>query len=250
MTVLVGVLCQDGVIVGSDSSATFAGGNLRTIEQPVQKTFLVPPDVLFAVTGAGGLGQRLEFILQTLRQQTNNWLELSHIEIGIRVSRAMLQNMDTTFLRPGGLGALMAFACRDRFHLCEFGSTDFQPEMKTADAWFVTMGSGQMIADPFFGLLRRTLFRGTQPTLAQGILAACWALENAIHLNAGGINGPIQLGVLRRPNSQHPLESRLFGDNEKAEHRNAVEDVEGYLARYRELLDRPRIPPPPEPPSD
>ena len=48
MTILVGVLCQDGVVVGSDSSATFASGNLRTIEQPVRKTFLVGNDVIFA----------------------------------------------------------------------------------------------------------------------------------------------------------------------------------------------------------
>jgi hypothetical protein len=52
MTVLVGVLCTDGVIVGSDSSATFgAAPNLSTIEQPIQKTFIVGNDVIFATTG-------------------------------------------------------------------------------------------------------------------------------------------------------------------------------------------------------
>jgi 20S proteasome alpha/beta subunit len=74
MTVLVGVLCADGVVVGSDSSATFsAARNLNTIEQPVRKTFLVGSDVIFATTGAGGLGQRLEYILQGLRQQVRDW---------------------------------------------------------------------------------------------------------------------------------------------------------------------------------
>ena len=67
MTVLVGVLCQEGVILGSDSSATFAAGNLNTIEQSVQKTFVIGNDVILATTGAGGLGQRLQHILQTLR---------------------------------------------------------------------------------------------------------------------------------------------------------------------------------------
>src|SRR5258708_6022823 len=53
MTVLVGVLCQDGVVVGSDGSGTFStSGNLPTIEQPVQKTFIVGDDVIFAATGA------------------------------------------------------------------------------------------------------------------------------------------------------------------------------------------------------
>jgi 20S proteasome alpha/beta subunit len=38
MTVIIGFLCKDGIVVGSDSSATF-GPDLahRTIEQSVQK---------------------------------------------------------------------------------------------------------------------------------------------------------------------------------------------------------------------
>lgn len=37
MTILVGVLCKDGVIIGADGSATFGAGQMRTIEQPIDK---------------------------------------------------------------------------------------------------------------------------------------------------------------------------------------------------------------------
>ena len=74
MTVLVGVLCQDGVVVGSDGSATFAAApHLKTIEQPVRKTFLVGSDVIFAVTGAGGLGQRLHAAFQVSHDNTGKF---------------------------------------------------------------------------------------------------------------------------------------------------------------------------------
>jgi 20S proteasome alpha/beta subunit len=250
MTVLVGVLCRDGVVVGSDSSATFGSGpGQSTIEQPARKTFLVGTDLIFETTGAGGLGQRLEHILQRLRQeQGDNWHGSRPMDIALTVSHHMLQNMQLPFLNPGQLGALVAFACQDGFHLYEFAVADFQPEMKTADTWFVTMGSGQMIADPFFGLLRRTLFRQTQPNLAEGILAAYWALYNAIDLNTGGINGPVQLAVLRRPSSEAPFEARLLGKDELEEHHSAVMDIEKHLADYRALMTQPPPKPPPVPP--
>ena len=37
MTILIGILCQDGVVVGSDSSVTFVAGQQRTIEQKCRK---------------------------------------------------------------------------------------------------------------------------------------------------------------------------------------------------------------------
>jgi 20S proteasome alpha/beta subunit len=251
MTVLVGVLCTDGVIVGSDSSATFgAAPSLSTIEQPIQKTFIVGDDVIFATTGAGGLGQRLEYILQVLQQQSQNWHDQHHLQLALQISNSMLANMQRTFLQPGQMGALVAFACQNAFHLCEFAVADFQPEMKTTTNWFVSMGSGQMITDPFFGLLRRTLFRHAQPTLAEGVLAACWALHNAIDLNTGGINGPVQLAVLRRSPDGSSFEARLLSKDELDEHRSAVQAVEAYLASYRQQLAQspttpPSIPAPP-----
>jgi hypothetical protein len=251
MTVLVGVLCQDGVAVGSDSSATFgAGPNLSTIEQPVRKTFLIGNDVIFAATGAGGLGQRLEYVLQELRQGVADWVAQHHLHIAQAVRRKMLQNMHATFLNPGQLGALVAFSCQDAFHLCEFAAADFQPEMKTADTWFVSMGSGQMITDPFFGLLRRTLFRAARPNLKEGLLASYWALYNAIQLNTGGINGPVQLATLRRSTRGGPIEARLLGENELTELAVAVQNIEDYLAAYRPQWAAPASPPPPEAPPE
>lgn len=70
MTVLVGVLCQDGVVVGSDSAMTFAaGGTFRTVEQPADKTFVVSPDVLFAGTSAWVRSEALALARQLLRTE-------------------------------------------------------------------------------------------------------------------------------------------------------------------------------------
>jgi hypothetical protein len=57
-----------------------------------------------------------------------------------------------------GTRAIIAFSASNGFNLCEFATKDFQPELKTDQMWFVSMGSGQPILDPFLGLIRKAFF--------------------------------------------------------------------------------------------
>jgi hypothetical protein len=112
------------------------------------------------------------------------------------------------------------------------------------------MGSGQLITDPFFGLISRTLFRDSQPTLSEGILAAYWALDNAIQLNTGGINGPVQIAVLERPTAGAAFQARMMEPDTLAEHREAIQRIENHLFAYRkQLIAPPGSSPLSEPPA-
>jgi 20S proteasome alpha/beta subunit len=52
MTILIGVLCEDGIVIGADSSATFTHGPAKTIEQPTKKVATIGEDLVFAGTGS------------------------------------------------------------------------------------------------------------------------------------------------------------------------------------------------------
>ena len=54
MTILVGLLCKDGIVIGSDSSATFGTMQNRTIEQPTDKIEIIDGKVIIAGTGQVG----------------------------------------------------------------------------------------------------------------------------------------------------------------------------------------------------
>jgi hypothetical protein len=82
--------------------------------------------------------------------------------------------------------------------------------------------------------LRRALFAGEKPTLDEGIFAAVWALQHAIELNTGGINGPSQIGVLCRDETR--FASRLLTDAEIQEHLANCAGIEEHLAMYRDVL--------------
>lgn len=111
------------------------------------------------------------------------------------------------------------------------------------------MGGGQPIVDPFFGLLRRTLFKGKQPYLSDGIFAALWALSQAIEPNPGGIAGPPRIGVIVKTGKGY--ESKLLTDEDLAEHQSNVDEAEDYLSKYYDhLCGKPQtITPQPQPPA-
>lgn len=58
MTVLVGVRCTDGVVIGADSAATSAAGNTHLLKLASDKIVIVGDRVIVAGTGQIGLGQR------------------------------------------------------------------------------------------------------------------------------------------------------------------------------------------------
>ena len=233
MTVLVGIKCKDGVVIGADSSATMGQGpGLATIEQEIKKIHVVGDRVIVAGTGQVGLGQRFNAVVHSAWIQNDRPFNKPPLEVGKLLARNAIKDFQTTGISPGQYGALVAFPSEHRAHLCEFAVNDFQPELKTDDSlWYVSMGSGQPITDPFLGFMRRVFWKDDLPSSRDGIFAVTWALQHAIEVNPGGINEPMQIAVLG-PDGKGKLLARLLEESELAEHRNNVEGAITHLRMY------------------
>jgi 20S proteasome alpha/beta subunit len=143
VTALVGIFCKDGVVIGADSAATSAtAGGQRTIEQPVMKIEIVADRIIIAGTGQIGMGQRFCHQVRTLWE--NKRLSAQD-EFGFAkiIAQAAIQDFAETKCSQGQYGALVAFPCRSGPHLVEYAVADFQPEFKSKNLWYVSMGSGQ-----------------------------------------------------------------------------------------------------------
>jgi len=58
VTLIIGILCKDGVVMASDSAATLGAGNVYTIgQQSLRKVFRLNDHVLYSATGAVGMSQ-------------------------------------------------------------------------------------------------------------------------------------------------------------------------------------------------
>lgn len=253
MTILVGVLCQEGVVVGSDSAATLgAPPQLRTIQQPDNKVFVYADIAIVATTGMVGHAQRVNAIFGNYWEGKAN-RNKDRITIAKELTAQVVSDFQHTGVRhdvpvnqPNSLqvGALMAYPERGAFHLCEHPVGTFQPEFKTEKLWYTSMGSGQMLCDPFLGFLRQVFWPDRQPTLSEGIFAATWALRHAISLNPGGIADPLQLATLTR-DGKRPF-ARILQEAELEEHATNAADAESYLSRYFEERQASDLPVPPQ----
>jgi hypothetical protein len=249
MTILIGVLCKDGAVVGADTSATFGAGNLRTVEQKTSKVHIIGDKVISAGTGQVGLNQRFDFVVENYYNSLKGNFDCKpYQEVGRELCFHALRNFGSTGVGGNQFGALLVFSSGGKFHLCEFATQDFQPEFKTTDLWYVSMGSGQLIADPFLGLIRKIFWGDAQPCCREGIFYVAWALTHTIDVNPGGIKGPIQIATLQMSADGVTPIAHLLDDNELEEHRGNIRGVEDYLGKYKEMLqgkggkDIPEIP--------
>ena len=232
MTSIMGILCKDGVVIGSDSAATFGNSRLRTIEQPCEKLTVIGGHIIVAGTGHVGLGQRFCDVVQ--KAWDNKEFGPSFIALGRALSANAIRDFGQTYIKPGQYGALLAYTAGDTFHLGEFGIDDFQPEWKTKQLWFASMGSAQGITDPFLAFLREVFWESEMPTVQEASFAITWTLEHAIQYNPGGVNGPPRVAVIERQKGK--LGTRILSEAELDEHKQSIGAAKDALKRFRDYL--------------
>jgi 20S proteasome alpha/beta subunit len=202
LTILVGVRCTDGVVIGADSMVTSSAGASPLVQEPIaEKLQLVGSKAILACTGSVGLAQRVKIIADEM------WKKKQFSGAGMKVATTLaglaLQDFGSSHVQKHpqagiNFGALMAMVVENEPYLVEFGSTDFQPEMKQDTLFCVSMGSGQLLADPFLAFVKRVLWKDKMPDVERAKIGVYWALSYTCGLAAGGVGGTLKLGVLKR----------------------------------------------------
>ena len=179
--------------------------------------------------GEIGLGQR--FVEATGKLWRENKLKgLSSVEIGRMLSSTAVADFKSTRLDQVDYGALVALP-RERPQLIEFSHGLFQPEVKSEANWYVSIGSGQTVADPLLGFVRKTFWGDERPTKSEGIFAAAMVLTLACEMAPSGVALPIRMAVLGSDKK-----ARELTDDELQEHR---EHVDGALQHFKAYRDSP-----------
>jgi len=259
MTVVIGLKCSQGIVLGSDGAATFGSMGLRTIVQPTAKLSLIEDKAIFGFSGHVGLSQlfydRACAVCATLQENADLPEVCRNLRSGFlpdanicfqvaALARNVVGNLATENVASQ---TLIALAVQSQPELIQF---DYQchPEWTTSELPFVSIGSGQPIADPFLAWIRFVFWRSRLPTLAEGRFAVYWTLKHAIRTAPGGIGPPIQMAALEI--IQNNVIARELTADELNEHEIAMTE---YEAAIRELFGQQRgiahPPPPPQPPS-
>lgn len=245
MTVLVGVRCQDGVVIGTDSAMTSTAGHQHTVQETgVIKIEIHFNEMISATTGAIGLSQRFRMQLERcldgkelrkLQGKSPIHFATTVAEEAHKEFRKTLSPMQQHPNYGYGLGALLAFGCDEGPQLVEFDALQFHPELKGLTGEdgkqksrpYVTMGSGQPMGDPFVAHIHRLLFKDDMPTVSEGRLLVAWTLKHVIDYHWGGVAGAKQMAVLQKGKGGWIAETVDPGEAEQA-----VADIEKYVSNY------------------
>jgi 20S proteasome alpha/beta subunit len=259
VTLIVGILCKDGVVLASDSAATFGAGAMHTIgQQEVRKIVAVNKHILYSGTGAVGASQIIADRVRDLwenERKIKGTAEQCMNVVGQEINTLMRPYLETAAWQRNIVGEANQSLCKSLIAMPtpkqpSLLSFDFNgaPERATAQLPFVSMGSGQFIADPFLAFLKRVLWGRDEPTLAEGRLVAIWTIDHVRRTNAGGVAGEIQVASLVAKGGNLP-EVEVLSPEDTQEHLQRVASAEGALvAELRNVkpAEAAAIPQPPQ----
>ncbi len=247
MTLIVGILCTDGVVVASDSAATFSIPGMPTIgQQEITKLHRLTDSVLFSSTGAVGMAQ---LVANEIRNSWRNNEFRNHQQpeqamhfIGTKIAQLVGPYLQTANLSRPLVGDCSMSLCKSLVampvnHMPCLFNFDFNgaPELATNELPFIALGSGQPIADPFLALLKRLLWAATSPNLAEGRLAAVWTIDHVRLTNPGGVGGKIQLATLAAEGRARAADRQptvtLLSEEDIQEHLEQIRAAEDALTR-------------------
>ncbi|MBI2085717.1 hypothetical protein HYT74_00080 [Candidatus Daviesbacteria bacterium] len=261
MTLIIGIVAENGIVVASDGVATLGNLGQFTARQQTKKLSIVQSKAIVGVSGPVGLGQMLTGELDRLLKDPATFTDKQPDQVMSLISQRFrtilfpeLQAAQVTFQLIGGTArdsaisfSIVALPVNNNPYLFQFNQQG-SPEQANDGLPFVAIGSGQQIADPFLAFIRRNFWKDRLPTIGEAEFAAMWTLEQAIQTNPGGIGDPKQMMVLRKA-EDHWIAEELEPE-QLEEHQESVKNMEDYIANYDKTTEEeddealPEIPTP------
>jgi 20S proteasome alpha/beta subunit len=267
MTLIIGVKCSDGVVIGADGAATFGNPlGQRTIIQPMAKLQVIQSCIVMGVSGQVGLSQLYCDRVEALWRDKKLGMQVSLADVMRLLHGAIYQDAQAAIAGAAasvpflGNNAAAALAVTASIIALPVGGNTGRPELiqcnhlgmaevATNDLPYVAIGSGQALADPFLAFLRHIFWPGSLPKLADGVFATVWTLLHAIRVTPGGVAEPIQVATLAYKGHGRELFAAEISTDHLQELRQHIQEAESYLANFRDSPQAPTSLPPPAPPQ-
>lgn len=255
MTLIVGVKCSDGIVLGADSTATYITPmGQPTIRQETATKLHIATEsagrAIVAVSGPISLSQSYCDELDACVKHHGNRLTWKNVqEAKTELTKMFWKHAGPAWERAEAVAkvaghgvaltecnhqAAVVFALKDEPHLIQF-SQQCSAEEVTQDLPFASLGSGQQSADPFLAFIRRIFWPSGLPYLGDGELATVWTLSEVIKHTPGGIGGDVRIAVLKKDDNGDWKCSELSAE-EISTHRQMLDEMED---RMREAVKLP-----------
>ena len=237
MTAIVAVLCEDGVVFGSDGCAIQglpSNTSRLTVRYTVEsKVEIIDDRILCAISGHGNIGQQFIDVLRDL----SVCMPKDSFKAVRKIVREFSETMDS--MRPGAFDALKPDICafvaiptNEDIALLEFNKGGFLPTVKSADNWHGSFGLWAHIPDLILRIMKKAFFQYSRPTLQEGIFSVSMALKLTCDLAPHHVTGPISIATLSHDNNENVIANRLKKNEIEAE----MQHVESALSHFGKYL--------------
>lgn len=245
MTLIVGIRCEEGVVIAADTRATMGALGQPTTSQDVTKLDIPHEGVILGVTGPVGLGQKIRMCL------ADSWAELKGSKFDLLKARNRIREKMWEQVEPeinhaaiaarligqqiaaqsAVCSALIALPIRGEPTLLTFDQQCASEEV-TAELPFVSMGAGQAWADPFLAFLKESFWENHAPKrVSDGTLAAIWTVDHVIQrYPSGNVGGGVTVARLFRSGDKNTAE--MLPTEVVEEHREHYKGAIRQLAEY------------------
>lgn len=245
-----GILCEDGVVMVADGAATYGlpSGNLSTIRQSTQKLVRISQRQMLGTSGAVALSQAFTDLIRA--QSGVNPDQVVWTQDGIRnLANNTLFNQcvmpsanraNTIANLSGNRGFQVdatqhsVFACissEGKPILAQITPT-CQVEFADQNLPFISVGSGQVAADPFLAFLKDVFCKGSQINIRDAKFLAYWAVDLTIRVQPGMVSYPIQMMILHKRDGDWHVDELT---DEVDGHAQMVQAIEDQMYAHRNV---------------
>ncbi|MBB3146397.1 20S proteasome alpha/beta subunit [Phyllobacterium trifolii] len=233
MTVVVGFLCSDGVVIAADSMLTPSMGNMGVGHHHGKKiSILAGSSQVFCFAGDLGIAMRFKVMAESVYAQMQN--VALPLDYPLAITQNIMNQLRTTesLHAATGTNTLLAFDHGNNHQCCVFEGA-MQPRLLDQDHYYVALGSGKLSADPFLRFLSDIFCPDGPPTVSEAIFLATWAVQHVIDVNPGGVAGPIRIATFVLDPITQQYGGVALPDEKIEEHREAIANAAETLRGWR-----------------
>jgi 20S proteasome alpha/beta subunit len=208
MTLIIGLCCSDGIVLGADDAAIFGNDRTSTIRAAFKKIRIVDGVSALSVAGTSGLLQQYEdavmgthkndAFLNSRPVEAMNMLRdefMARTNAQFRVAQMLERELGQRAWDSSSAEIVVATRTGGKYRLYHYDKR-MSPEEITNELPFVAIGSGQQTADPFIAHLRRIYYAKQCPDIALGVMTVVWTLKHAAETGATNVGSGRQIVTL------------------------------------------------------
>lgn len=245
MTLLVGILCPEGVVIATDRQVTHGAMGQATIGQAGTKAAIIRKEesrrgeALYASAGAIGLGQQISAAIDHLdiKFHTQKCVAaLEHIQKATRGIIAPAMELAAKAVHVIGhpatqsdavCGGLLAGRFSDGIKLVELNPQGGAEILTLESVPFICQGSGKNNADPFLRFLWDVYWSNKPPSLKEAVLAGYWTVKVVTQLRTPMVGCGVEVFTLRSDNNVARAEQIPA---------SAFEEHDGFISAVEEAM--------------